>query len=472
MQRLASIYIDVPALRPGTVGAYALAVLCAGVATLLRLAIDPYVVGVQFITFFPAVIVTTLISGFNAGVFCTVVSAAAANFFVIDPRFSFFIDHPGEVVAFLLFVLVSLTNVIFVTGLRLAVQRNRELSQRLEQHSVTVRERPDDAARLQRIVQESNVDVLFESMWLASIVEFSDDAIISKNLDGIITSWNKGAERLFGYLAEEAIGKSVTILIPPERQDEEEAILERVRRGDVVEHYETVRQRKDGSLVDISLTVSPIRGADGKVVGASKIAHDITERKRSQAQISVLAREAEHRAKNLLANVKATVQLSQADTPDSLKKAVVGRIEALANVHSLFVQSRWTGAELGSLVKQELSPYSKDGKMRARIDGPTVMLRPDLAQAIAVTLHELATNAAKYGALSAATGQVRVEWSYATDGKLVLRWTEAGGPPVKPPTHKGFGTNVMESMIRGHMRGDVRLGWHAKGLACEITLPT
>jgi PAS domain S-box-containing protein len=307
--------------------------------------------------------------------------------------------------------------------------------------------------------------------WLASIVEFSDDAIISKNLDGIITSWNRGAERLFGYLAEEAIGKPAAILISPDYHDEEYAILARIRRGDGVEHYETVRQRKDGRLIDVSLTVSPVRDAEGKIVGASKIARDITERKRSEAQMSVLAREAEHRAKNLLANVQAMVRLSQSDTADGLKEAITGRIGALSNVHSLFVQSRWTGAELGSLVKQELSPYSRDGEIRTRIDGPLVMLKPDLAQAIAVALHELATNAAKYGALSVAEGHVCVVWSRATDGRLVLRWTEAGGPRVNPPTRRGFGTSVTETMIRDRVKGEVRLDWQAEGLACEVSVP-
>jgi PAS domain S-box-containing protein len=308
--------------------------------------------------------------------------------------------------------------------------------------------------------------------WLASIVEFSDDAIISKNVDGIITSWNKGAERLFGYLAEEVIGKPITILIPLERHHEEDVILERIRRGDRVDHYETIRRRKDGDLINVSLTISPMRDANGKVVGASKIARDITGRKRSEAQISTLAREAEHRAKNLLANVNAIVGLSQSDTPDGLKEAIAGRIGALANVHSLFAQSRWTGAELGNLVKQELSPYSHDGKERTRVDGPTVVLKPDIAQAIAVVLHELATNAAKYGALSEGKGQVRVEWSLAADGRLVLRWTETGGPSVNPPTRKGFGTRMMETMIRGIDGGDVQVDWHVDGLSCEIILPT
>jgi PAS domain S-box-containing protein len=312
-----------------------------------------------------------------------------------------------------------------------------------------------------------------EVTWLASIVQSSDDAIVSKNLDGIITSWNRGAERIFGYLADEAIGKPITILIPPERLHEENIILERIRRGDRVDHYETIRRGKDGNLIDISLAISPVRDANGTVVGASKIARDITERKRTEAQISILAREAEHRAKNLLANVKAMVRLSQADTPDGLKEAIEGRIEALANVHSLFAKSRWMGAELGSLIKQELLPYSRHGQMRTLIDGPAVILEPDRAQTIAVALHELATNAAKYGALSVATGRVRVEWSRSADagGRLVLRWTEAGGPPVNPPTRKGFGTHVMEVMVRSHERGDVHLHWHAEGLVCEIALP-
>jgi PAS domain S-box-containing protein len=120
---------------------------------------------------------------------------------------------------------------------------------------------------------------------LAAIVESSNDAIIGKDLDGIITSWNKGAERIFGYTAEEAKGRPVTILIPAGRLDEEDIILGQIRRGEPLEHYETVRQRKDGSLVEISLTVSPIKDEDGKIVGASKIARDTSERRRVEAEV-------------------------------------------------------------------------------------------------------------------------------------------------------------------------------------------
>jgi PAS domain S-box-containing protein len=305
--------------------------------------------------------------------------------------------------------------------------------------------------------------------WLASIVQSSDDAIVSKNIDGIITSWNKGAERVFGYTVEEAIGQPITIVIPQDRQDEERTILTRIRRGERIEHFETVRQRKHGSLIVVSLTISPVKNAEGKIVGASKIARDITEQKRSQEQIATLAHEAEHRSKNLLANVQAMVNLSQAAGVADLKKAIEGRIQALANVHSLFVATRWIGAELSTIAEQELAPYTATGEKRLRIDGPQVLLEPTTAQAVAVTLHELATNAAKYGSLSVANGVVDLKWSHEANGRLHLRWEETGGPTVRPPTRSGFGGRIIEQMI-AQLKGESRFDWRADGLVCDISL--
>jgi PAS domain S-box-containing protein len=305
--------------------------------------------------------------------------------------------------------------------------------------------------------------------YLAAIVEYSDDAIVSKDLDGVITSWNKGAERVFGYTAEEAVGRPITIVIPADRHDEERMILTRIRRGERIDHFETVRQRKHGSLIVVSLTVSPVRNPEGKVVGASKIARDITQQKRSQEQIAALAREAEHRSKNLLATVQATVNLSQSDTPEGLKKAIEGRIQALANVHSLFVGSRWIGAELSAIAAQELAPYRGTDRKRVELDGPQIVLEPDAAQAIAVTLHELATNAAKYGALSTADGRVELRWSQEANGPLQLRWTETGGPVVCEPTRKGFGGRIVEQMIT-QLKGQMLFDWRAEGLVCEFSL--
>jgi PAS domain S-box-containing protein len=326
------------------------------------------------------------------------------------------------------------------------------------------------ASKIARDITKRKRDIN-AALLLASIVETSDDAIVSKTLDGLITSWNKGAERIFGYMAEEIIGKSIKVLIPREYHAEEDTILDRLRRGQRIEHYETIRQHKHGSLINVSLTVSPVADPQGKIVGASKIARDITERKRTEAQISLLAREAEHRTKNILATVQATVHLTQSETIDGLKSAIEGRIQALANVHALFVESRWEGAHLNNLVTQELSPYCQDVEARTRIEGPDLLLEPYAAQTIAITLHELATNAAKYGALSVPDGRVHVAWSGGEKAHLILRWTETGGPLVTSPTRKGFGTRVMERMIREQLKGKMQFDWRAEGLVCEIVLP-
>jgi two-component sensor histidine kinase len=183
-----------------------------------------------------------------------------------------------------------------------------------------------------------------------------------------------------------------------------------------------------------------------------------------------LAQEAEHRSKNLLAIVQAAVHLSQSDTPEGLKRAIEGRIQALANIHSIFAKTRWVGADLATIAMQELAPYGQEEQKRLHIDGPPLLLEPDAAQAIAIALHELSTNAAKYGALSAANGRVDLKWSLQKDGRVRLTWTETGGPIVQTPTRKGFGRKIIEQMI-GHQSGNTNFDWRAEGLACEIILP-
>jgi two-component sensor histidine kinase len=173
----------------------------------------------------------------------------------------------------------------------------------------------------------------------------------------------------------------------------------------------------------------------------------------------------------VLATVQAAVNLSQSKTADGLKRAIEGRIQALANVHALFVKSHWNGAELSSLAVQELAPYLHGDEARVCIDGPQVLLESNTAQTVAMALHELATNAAKYGALSVVKGRVKVKWWLGADGRLIFTWTEKGGPVVKKPTRQGFGTRVMERMIRDPQKGDLRLDWSLEGLVCEIILP-
>jgi PAS domain S-box-containing protein len=304
---------------------------------------------------------------------------------------------------------------------------------------------------------------------LAAIVEGSDDAIVSKDLNGIIVTWNAGAERLFGYAATEIIGKPITILIPPDLHGEEPIILARIRRGERIEHYETVRRRKDGSAVDISLSVSPIKNAAGEIVGASKIARDITERKQAEARLNLMAHEVDHRAKNILATVTALVRMTRADTVATYSKALLGRIRALSNAHSLLAKSRWVGAEIGQIVEEELKPFG-DGNVT--ISGPgDLVLSPEAAQALAMSLHELVTNAAKYGALSVANGSITVEW-LINNSQLVLKWAEFGGPPVVAPSLDSFGTILIKTSIQSQLHGEVRFDWRHDGLAVEMRIPT
>jgi PAS domain S-box-containing protein len=243
-----------------------------------------------------------------------------------------------------------------------------------------------------------------------------------------------------------------------------------LRTGVSVREQEVHIERPDGSRGIAVVDIEAVKDSGGNIVGAVNCFQDITERKRSEAQIIDLAREAEHRTKNILSTVLATVRLSRSDTSDDLKQLIEGRINALAKVHGLFVQSRWAGAELRTLAIQELSPFCGETEGRVRIDGPPLMLEPNTAQAIAISLHELATNSAKYGSLSAANGRVEIVWSRTADGRLSLRWIEAGGPTVTSPTHRGFGTRIMENII-GQLRGEVHFDWRDQGLACEIALP-
>jgi PAS domain S-box-containing protein len=298
---------------------------------------------------------------------------------------------------------------------------------------------------------------------LALIVESSDDAIISKDInDGVIKSWNKGAARLFGYDAEEVIGKPVTILMPPDRVNEEPAILERLRRGERVDHYETVRRRKDGSLIDISLTVSPIHSADGRVIGASKIARDITERKRAQEQQKLLLAEVMHRVKNTLATVQAIASQTLRQAPAEEREAFTARLHALAKAHDLLTSDRWDRAPLRAVVDAALAPFEQ---RRFVLRGQDTWLDASKSLQMTLALHELATNAVKYGALSTATGTVDLVWEKVDAVGLQFCWKERNGPAVKRPKHKGFGSILIE-----HTFEDARFEYGPSGVTCRFAI--
>jgi PAS domain S-box-containing protein len=311
-----------------------------------------------------------------------------------------------------------------------------------------------------------------------AIIESSDDAILSKDLDGLILSWNQGAERLFGFTSEEAVGRPVTIVIPLDRRDEEPKILEKIHRGERIEHFETVRQRKDGSFVDISLTISPIRNASGKIVGASKIARDITELKKARERQHLLLREMSHRVNNLFTLAGSIVGLSArlAKSPRELADSTRARLSSLARAHALTFSDGFDGAApqsttLQSLVRTIMAPFDEAEHRRIAISGIDSGVCGSAVTSLALLLHEFATNAAKYGALSGDTGSVRVVFAEEGDS-VVVHWTEHGGPPVAPPNGRvGFGEVLSRIAVSDQLGGDIVREWRPEGLAIRLSFP-
>jgi len=316
---------------------------------------------------------------------------------------------------------------------------------------------------------------------LSSIVQFSNDAIISKNLNGIIETWNEAAERIFGYTANETIGRSIEMLIPPDRINEEQEILNRIRRGERTDHYETVRRRKDGSLIDISLTVSPIMDVDGRIVGASKIARDITERRKAQEQHELLLREMDHRIRNLftLAGSVVTLSARSANSPRELTTIIRDRLNALARAHALTIPTLpghvvqpEQSATLQTLVRTILLPYEETSSAVSRfvVSGPDVPVSAALATGFALLLHEFATNAAKYGALSTPAGHIDVACTDMHD-VFSLTWTERGGPHIeKEPTSLGFGSQLAQATVIGRLGGELSREWNPDGLTIRLSV--
>jgi PAS domain S-box-containing protein len=306
---------------------------------------------------------------------------------------------------------------------------------------------------------------------LAAIVTSSEDAIVGKTADGVVTNWNGAAERMFGYSASEMIGQSIRRVIPADRQAEEEMILGRIARGERLKSFETVRITKDGRAIDVSITVSPIRDEKGRIVGASKIARDVTARKAHQDKIHLLMREANHRVKNILGVVQAIARRTAAGTPEDFVSRFTDRIEALAANQELLVRNNWQGVDVEGLARAQLAHFADLMiGLRITIDGPMLRLNAAAAQAIGLALHELATNAAKYGALLTDTGRVDIGWG-TEDDTFTMNWIERHGPPVSPPQRRGFGTVVMKEMAERSVDGKVELDYAPSGVTWSLTCP-
>lgn len=283
--------------------------------------------------------------------------------------------------------------------------------------------------------------------------------------------WDEGQCRIFGVDPETFVvsAESVKALVYPDDWPRLQQAMEQLFFEKKSHQTEFRVRRPDGEIRWCLGTAAPTTDASGRIIRLSGVTVDITERKESEVRQVLLAREVDHRAKNALAIVQSIVRLTRADSVAAYMTAVEGRIQALSRAHTILSHSRWQGADLTGLVEEELAPYRGDHD-RIEIDGPIVSLQPSSAQTLTLALHELATNAAKYGALSAMSGRVRVRWEL-TPSALMLRWEESDGPRTRKPARMGFGTRIIAASVEGQLGGEAAFQWHESGLHCILTIP-
>lgn len=432
---------------------------------------------------------------------------------------------------------------------------------------------------------------------LAAIVDSSSDIIVSKDLDGIVTSWNRAAERILGWTEEDMLGQSIRRIIPDDHQQEEDRILALVRMGERVPRFETERLAKSGERIPLAITVSPVFNAERTIIGASKIATDLREHRKLEAteasearfraladnipqlawmadetgyifwynkrwydytgtdleamkgwgwkavhhdehvdrvverftrsietgtewedtfplrsaagefrwflsrampfrdpdgnilawfgtntditqqreheqQIELLMNEVNHRSKNMLAVIQAILHRTAKDADPEFVHSFERRIAALAANQDMLIRRGWTGATMGEIVDAQLAPVEDMVGTRILIGGPEgLTLKPSAAEVIGLALHELLTNAIKYGALSNETGRVMIDWSEGGTSdapRFHLNWREVGGPEVKPLARSGFGTILIQRNPETSLAADVTLVYRLQGLIWKI----
>jgi PAS domain S-box-containing protein len=284
-------------------------------------------------------------------------------------------------------------------------------------------------------------------------------------------SWDEGQRRIFGISRADVVPDMAamrTALHPDDREKLDTAFAYLNERASSFE-FECRIRRPDSSERWCRIVGAGIFDQGGKLLRVSGVTTDITHQKQAEGKQALLAREVDHRAKNALAVVQAIVRLARRDNVQDFIDGVEGRIKALAQTHELLSHARWEGADVLRLVLEELAPYQNDRNARITAVGPSVIISPENAQALAIALHELATNAAKYGSLSCAEGRVGVSW-YVFENALHLKWLESGGPAVTTPQTRGFGTKIITASLADPRRGAVAFDWRPEGLVCELKL--
>jgi PAS domain S-box-containing protein len=284
--------------------------------------------------------------------------------------------------------------------------------------------------------------------------------------------WDEGQYRIFGVDPKSfaVTAENIKALIHPDDWPLLQQGVERVLIQKESVQSEFRVRRPNGEIRWCLGTAAPSLDDAKEIIRVSGVTVDITDRKEAEERQALLSREVDHRAKNALALVQSIVRLTRAGSIQAYVAAVEGRITALSRAHTVLSQSRWQGADLAGLVEEELAPYRTADSETVVTEGPPISLQPASAQTLALALHELATNAAKYGALSSMAGRVKMSWELKP-GSLVLHWDEVGGPPTQKPAKTGFGTRIIVASIEGQLGGQAAFTWHPSGLRCVLTIP-
>ncbi len=306
----------------------------------------------------------------------------------------------------------------------------------------------------------------------AAVYEAAPLGIVLFDTDFRFKRINSRLAMINGLPPEAHYGRAIEEILPPETCAALRAIQPRLLAGEEIGGIEiTGWDAVAGAETSWLVAYRPLRDGARHVTGFLGTIIDITERKQAEAREKLLAREVDHRAKNLLSIVQSLATLTRANTIEGYREALGNRLQALARAHALLAHAGWTRVDLGAIVARELEPYAGATPDRCVASGPPVALAPGAAQAFALVLHELATNATKYGALSVAAGRVRIGWT-ADDEWLTLRWQESGGPTVVPPAGRGFGSRLIEQSVRRSLRGTVHKDWAPSGLVATLSVPT
>ncbi len=307
---------------------------------------------------------------------------------------------------------------------------------------------------------------------MAAVAAASHDALYGSSLSGIIEAWNPGAELLLGYSEAEAVGQHVSMLVDSTQYPEQLRFLQRVTSGETIRPFDTVCKSKSGQLVDVSMAMSPEIAPDGKVTAVSVALHDIGERKEWDKRQRLMNRELAHRVKNSFAILQAIMRstLKTSPEPKQFAEAFSGRLHSMAAAHDVLTANDWRGAELGALLRHQLSNFVTG--QRIHLTGGIVNLAAEHAAPLSLIFNELATNAVKYGALSTPHGRIDIGWqiniSNDRGGVIELTWVERGGPVIESVGSRGFGSTLIEKSLAG---AEVSMNFLPEGLSFSLSWP-